>query len=113
MSDFSHASECPVANFPLCPLLTHHRSLLLHVSTGQEAIITGLLPETTYSVILAAYTTKGDGARSKAKVVTTTGAGVFVFICYSTFKNFSCFMEHKAPEMLLLVHLLVYAGQLM
>ncbi|XP_031641583.1 protein tyrosine phosphatase receptor type Fa isoform X7 [Oncorhynchus kisutch] len=40
----------------------------------QEAVITGLLPETTYSVTVAAYTTKGDGARSKAKVVTTTGA---------------------------------------
>ncbi|XP_045897988.1 receptor-type tyrosine-protein phosphatase F-like [Micropterus dolomieu] len=39
-----------------------------------EAIITGLLPETTYSVTVAAYTTKGDGARSKAKVVTTSGA---------------------------------------
>ncbi|GLD65327.1 receptor-type tyrosine-protein phosphatase F-like isoform X9, partial [Lates japonicus] len=39
-----------------------------------EAIITGLLPETTYSLTVAAYTTKGDGARSKAKVVTTTGA---------------------------------------
>ncbi|XP_064791835.1 protein tyrosine phosphatase receptor type Fa isoform X2 [Oncorhynchus masou masou] len=39
-----------------------------------EAVITGLLPETTYSVTVAAYTTKGDGARSKAKVVTTTGA---------------------------------------
>uniref|UniRef100_A0A668AI86 Receptor-type tyrosine-protein phosphatase F n=1 Tax=Myripristis murdjan TaxID=586833 RepID=A0A668AI86_9TELE len=43
-------------------------------STDYEAIITGLLPETTYSVTVAAYTTKGDGARSKAKVVTTTGA---------------------------------------
>uniref|UniRef100_A0A8C2XIP0 Receptor-type tyrosine-protein phosphatase F n=1 Tax=Cyclopterus lumpus TaxID=8103 RepID=A0A8C2XIP0_CYCLU len=41
---------------------------------GAEAIVTGLLPETTYSVTVAAYTTKGDGARSKAKVVTTTGA---------------------------------------
>uniref|UniRef100_A0A8C9RRP1 Receptor-type tyrosine-protein phosphatase F n=1 Tax=Scleropages formosus TaxID=113540 RepID=A0A8C9RRP1_SCLFO len=39
-----------------------------------EAIITGLLSETSYSVTVAAYTTKGDGARSKAKVVTTTGA---------------------------------------
>ncbi|KAM6921521.1 receptor-type tyrosine-protein phosphatase F-like isoform 1-T1 [Xenentodon cancila] len=48
----------------------------LDISTpeAQEAIITGLLPETTYSVVLAAYTGKGDGARSKAKVVTTTGA---------------------------------------
>uniref|UniRef100_A0A673N4V7 Receptor-type tyrosine-protein phosphatase F n=1 Tax=Sinocyclocheilus rhinocerous TaxID=307959 RepID=A0A673N4V7_9TELE len=29
---------------------------------------------TSYSVTVAAYTTKGDGARSKAKVITTTGA---------------------------------------
>ncbi|XP_018590268.2 receptor-type tyrosine-protein phosphatase F isoform X2 [Scleropages formosus] len=43
-------------------------------STDYEAIITGLLSETSYSVTVAAYTTKGDGARSKAKVVTTTGA---------------------------------------
>uniref|UniRef100_A0A6Q2ZCL5 Receptor-type tyrosine-protein phosphatase F n=1 Tax=Esox lucius TaxID=8010 RepID=A0A6Q2ZCL5_ESOLU len=39
-----------------------------------EAIITGLHSETTYSVTVAAYTTKGDGARTKAKVITTTGA---------------------------------------
>ncbi|KAI3374255.1 hypothetical protein L3Q82_006102 [Scortum barcoo] len=39
-----------------------------------EAIISGLQSETTYSVTVAAYTTKGDGARSKAKVITTTGA---------------------------------------
>ncbi|XP_062279799.1 protein tyrosine phosphatase receptor type Fa isoform X3 [Scomber scombrus] len=43
-------------------------------SADYEAIITGLLPETSYSVTVAAYTTKGDGARSKAKVVTTSGA---------------------------------------
>ncbi|XP_023191433.1 receptor-type tyrosine-protein phosphatase F isoform X15 [Xiphophorus maculatus] len=43
-------------------------------STEHEAVIGGLLAETTYSVTVAAYTTKGDGARSKAKVVTTTGA---------------------------------------
>ncbi|XP_036409568.1 receptor-type tyrosine-protein phosphatase F isoform X12 [Megalops cyprinoides] len=42
--------------------------------TDYEAVITGLLSETTYSVTVAAYTTKGDGARSKAKVITTTGA---------------------------------------
>ncbi|XP_028974541.2 receptor-type tyrosine-protein phosphatase F isoform X12 [Esox lucius] len=41
---------------------------------AQEAIITGLHSETTYSVTVAAYTTKGDGARTKAKVITTTGA---------------------------------------
>ncbi|XP_028855774.1 protein tyrosine phosphatase receptor type Fa isoform X7 [Denticeps clupeoides] len=43
-------------------------------STDYEAIITGLQAETTYSITVAAYTTKGDGARSKAKMVTTTGA---------------------------------------
>ncbi|KAM7410689.1 hypothetical protein PAMA_001904 [Pampus argenteus] len=54
----------------------HGQPLILDVSLpeAQEAIITGLLPETSYSVTVAAYTTKGDGARSKAKVVTTTGA---------------------------------------
>uniref|UniRef100_A0AAR2JPP9 Receptor-type tyrosine-protein phosphatase F n=1 Tax=Pygocentrus nattereri TaxID=42514 RepID=A0AAR2JPP9_PYGNA len=41
---------------------------------AQEAIINGLLSETSYSVTVAAYTTKGDGARSKAKVIKTTGA---------------------------------------
>ncbi|KAM3839170.1 receptor-type tyrosine-protein phosphatase F isoform 2-T4 [Vipera latastei] len=44
------------------------------VAESQETIIAGLLPETTYSVSIAAYTTKGDGARSKAKVIATTGA---------------------------------------
>ncbi|XP_053738723.1 receptor-type tyrosine-protein phosphatase F isoform X3 [Synchiropus splendidus] len=43
-------------------------------STEHEAVIAGLQSETTYSVTVAAYTTKGDGARSKAKVITTTGA---------------------------------------
>ncbi|XP_044056647.1 protein tyrosine phosphatase receptor type Fa isoform X5 [Siniperca chuatsi] len=54
----------------------HGQPVIMDVSLpeAQEAIITGLLPETTYSVTVAAYTTKGDGARSKAKVVTTTGA---------------------------------------
>ncbi|XP_038572800.1 protein tyrosine phosphatase receptor type Fa isoform X5 [Micropterus salmoides] len=54
----------------------HGQPVIMDVSIpeAQEAIITGLLPETTYSVTVAAYTTKGDGARSKAKVVTTSGA---------------------------------------
>ncbi|XP_068808955.1 receptor-type tyrosine-protein phosphatase F isoform X19 [Struthio camelus] len=43
-------------------------------SVDHETVIGGLLPETTYSVTVAAYTTKGDGARSKPKVITTTGA---------------------------------------
>lgn len=38
-------------------------------------IISGLQPETTYSFTVTAYTTKGDGARSKPKLVSTTGAG--------------------------------------
>ncbi|XP_070261051.1 receptor-type tyrosine-protein phosphatase F isoform X5 [Myotis yumanensis] len=39
-----------------------------------ETTISGLTPETTYSITVAAYTTKGDGARSKPKIVMTTGA---------------------------------------
>lgn len=38
-------------------------------------VIPDLQAETTYSVTVAAYTTKGDGARSKPKLITTTGAG--------------------------------------
>nr|XP_057917443.1 receptor-type tyrosine-protein phosphatase F-like isoform X12 [Doryrhamphus excisus] len=41
---------------------------------AQEAVISSLQSETTYSVTVAAYTTKGDGPRSKAKVFTTPGA---------------------------------------
>ncbi|XP_067379116.1 receptor-type tyrosine-protein phosphatase delta-like isoform X17 [Channa argus] len=43
-------------------------------STEHEMIITELQAESTYSVTVAAYTTKGDGARSKPKLITTTGA---------------------------------------
>ncbi|XP_036898533.1 receptor-type tyrosine-protein phosphatase S isoform X5 [Sturnira hondurensis] len=39
-----------------------------------EMVITNLKPETTYSITVAAYTMKGDGARSKPKVVVTKGA---------------------------------------
>ncbi|XP_041275644.1 receptor-type tyrosine-protein phosphatase delta [Onychostruthus taczanowskii] len=41
---------------------------------AQEMLISGLQPETTYSFTVTAYTTKGDGARSKPKLVSTTGA---------------------------------------
>ncbi|XP_021500253.1 receptor-type tyrosine-protein phosphatase F isoform X14 [Meriones unguiculatus] len=44
------------------------------LAEAQETTISGLTPEATYSITVAAYTTKGDGARSKPKVVTTTGA---------------------------------------
>ncbi|MBN3315626.1 PTPRD phosphatase, partial [Atractosteus spatula] len=43
-------------------------------SAEHEMIISELQAETTYSVAVAAYTTKGDGARSKPKLVSTTGA---------------------------------------
>ncbi|XP_052602823.1 receptor-type tyrosine-protein phosphatase S isoform X9 [Peromyscus californicus insignis] len=39
-----------------------------------EMVITDLQPETAYSITVAAYTMKGDGARSKPKVVVTKGA---------------------------------------
>ncbi|XP_013888308.1 receptor-type tyrosine-protein phosphatase S isoform X2 [Austrofundulus limnaeus] len=42
-------------------------------STLYELILGGLKAETLYSVSVAAYTTKGDGAHSKAKLVQTTG----------------------------------------
>nr|XP_054595067.1 receptor-type tyrosine-protein phosphatase S [Nothobranchius furzeri] len=42
-------------------------------STQYELILGGLKAETLYSVSVAAYTTKGDGAHSKAKLVRTTG----------------------------------------
>uniref|UniRef100_A0A8C0EYS7 Receptor-type tyrosine-protein phosphatase S n=1 Tax=Bubo bubo TaxID=30461 RepID=A0A8C0EYS7_BUBBB len=44
------------------------------LADAQEMIIAGLQPETAYSITVAAYTMKGDGARSKPKVVTTKGA---------------------------------------
>uniref|UniRef100_A0A3Q2FUP6 protein-tyrosine-phosphatase n=1 Tax=Cyprinodon variegatus TaxID=28743 RepID=A0A3Q2FUP6_CYPVA len=44
------------------------------LADAQEMVIGGLKPDTTYSVTVAAYTTKGDGARSKPKVVVTKGA---------------------------------------
>ncbi|TRY60380.1 hypothetical protein DNTS_025785 [Danionella cerebrum] len=43
-------------------------------SAEYEMDIGGLQPDTTYSITVAAYTTKGDGARSKAKLVVTPGA---------------------------------------
>ncbi|XP_027736917.1 receptor-type tyrosine-protein phosphatase delta isoform X44 [Empidonax traillii] len=44
------------------------------LADAQEMIISGLQPETTYSFTVTAYTTKGDGARSKPRLVSTTGA---------------------------------------
>uniref|UniRef100_A0A673JGT6 Receptor-type tyrosine-protein phosphatase F n=1 Tax=Sinocyclocheilus rhinocerous TaxID=307959 RepID=A0A673JGT6_9TELE len=60
-----------------------------------------LLPETTYSVTVAAYTTKGDGARSKAKVVTTTGAvpGKPTMIISTTIGNTALIQWQPPKEM--------------
>uniref|UniRef100_A0A8C6Q452 protein-tyrosine-phosphatase n=1 Tax=Nothobranchius furzeri TaxID=105023 RepID=A0A8C6Q452_NOTFU len=44
------------------------------LADAQEMVIGGLKPDTTYSITVAAYTTKGDGTRSKPKVVVTKGA---------------------------------------
>ncbi|XP_061664055.1 receptor-type tyrosine-protein phosphatase delta isoform X7 [Syngnathoides biaculeatus] len=44
------------------------------IDDAQEMVVSELQAETTYAVTVAAYTTKGDGARSKPKLVTTTGA---------------------------------------
>ncbi|XP_057194008.1 protein tyrosine phosphatase receptor type Fa isoform X7 [Triplophysa rosa] len=73
----------------------------MELPEAQEAIITGLLPETTYSVTVAAYTTKGDGARSKAKVVTTTGAvpGKPTMIISTTIGNTALIQWQPPKEM--------------
>ncbi|XP_072275425.1 receptor-type tyrosine-protein phosphatase F isoform X9 [Pyxicephalus adspersus] len=66
-----------------------------------EAHITGLSPETTYSITVAAYTTKGDGARSKPKVVTTTGAvpGKPSMVIGTTSQNTALIQWHPPREM--------------
>lgn len=54
-------------------------------------VIGGLKPDTTYSITVAAYTTKGDGARSKPKLVVTKGAGqyiIYVFVCLFVYRTF-------------------------
>ncbi|XP_078248925.1 receptor-type tyrosine-protein phosphatase F isoform X11 [Pogona vitticeps] len=72
------------------------------VAEPQETIIGGLLPETTYSVSIAAYTTKGDGARSKAKVITTTGAvpGKPTMMISTTAMNTALINWHPPKEMI-------------
>uniref|UniRef100_A0A8C0FB40 Receptor-type tyrosine-protein phosphatase F n=1 Tax=Bubo bubo TaxID=30461 RepID=A0A8C0FB40_BUBBB len=75
-----------------------------HVVDGigrEHSIIGGLLPETTYSVTVAAYTTKGDGARSKPKVITTTGAvpGKPTMMISTTAMNTALIQWHPPKEM--------------
>uniref|UniRef100_A0ABM5G7I0 Receptor-type tyrosine-protein phosphatase F n=1 Tax=Pogona vitticeps TaxID=103695 RepID=A0ABM5G7I0_9SAUR len=71
-------------------------------AVDHETIIGGLLPETTYSVSIAAYTTKGDGARSKAKVITTTGAvpGKPTMMISTTAMNTALINWHPPKEMI-------------
>nr|XP_008107690.1 PREDICTED: receptor-type tyrosine-protein phosphatase F isoform X7 [Anolis carolinensis] len=72
------------------------------VAESQETVIGGLSPETTYSVSIAAYTTKGDGARSKAKVITTTGAvpGKPAMMISTTSMNTALINWHPPKEMI-------------
>lgn len=42
----------------------------------REAVITGLEPDTRYSIKVAGYTRRGDGQRSRERFITTTGAGM-------------------------------------
>lgn len=62
---------CPCSFNCSLNILNHSHSVL----SFQDMIISGLQPETSYSLTVTAYTTKGDGARSKPKLVSTTGAG--------------------------------------
>ncbi|NP_001081987.1 protein tyrosine phosphatase receptor type F L homeolog precursor [Xenopus laevis] len=70
------------------------------LSEAQDAVITGLSPETTYSITVAAYTTKGDGARSKPKVVSTTGAvpGKPTMMISTTVQNTAMIHWHPPRE---------------
>ncbi|KAM8935677.1 receptor-type tyrosine-protein phosphatase F isoform 6-T6 [Lycaon pictus] len=70
-------------------------------SEDYETIISGLTPETTYSITVAAYTTKGDGARSKPKVVTTTGAvpGRPTMMVSTTAMNTALLQWHPPKEL--------------
>ncbi|XP_021105536.1 receptor-type tyrosine-protein phosphatase F isoform X9 [Heterocephalus glaber] len=70
-------------------------------SEDYETTISGLTPETTYSITVAAYTTKGDGARSKPKIVTTTGAvpGRPTMIISTTAMNTALLQWHPPKEL--------------
>jgi len=53
-----------------------------------EMVITGLRPGTRYQVAVAAYTRKGDGVRSKPKIVSTKGAGTSEAVKGDSMKSF-------------------------
>uniref|UniRef100_A0A7N8XRH7 protein-tyrosine-phosphatase n=1 Tax=Mastacembelus armatus TaxID=205130 RepID=A0A7N8XRH7_9TELE len=73
---FSRAESGDSRNFPrIKDLLLDESQMEEDDSTQYELILGGLRAETLYSVSVAAYTTKGDGAHSKAKLVHTPGIG--------------------------------------
>ena len=45
-----------------------------------EAVITGLEADTRYLIQVSAYTRKGDGVRSKTRIITTKGAGIYISV---------------------------------
>uniref|UniRef100_A0A4W6EPX6 protein-tyrosine-phosphatase n=1 Tax=Lates calcarifer TaxID=8187 RepID=A0A4W6EPX6_LATCA len=73
---FNPAESSESRNLPrIKDLLLDDSIWWCYVSPPQELILGGLKAETMYSVSVAAYTTKGDGAHSKAKLVQTPGIG--------------------------------------
>ncbi|XP_053186669.1 receptor-type tyrosine-protein phosphatase S-like [Scomber japonicus] len=71
---FSRAESGESRNLPwIKDLLLDESQMEEDDSTQYELLLGGLKAETLYSVSVAAYTTKGDGAHSKAKLVQTTG----------------------------------------
>uniref|UniRef100_G3PRM2 protein-tyrosine-phosphatase n=1 Tax=Gasterosteus aculeatus aculeatus TaxID=481459 RepID=G3PRM2_GASAC len=71
---FSRAESGESRNLPrIKDLLLDESQMEDGDSTQYELILGGLKAETLYSISVAAYTTKGDGAHSKAKLVQTLG----------------------------------------
>ncbi|XP_043941363.1 receptor-type tyrosine-protein phosphatase F isoform X4 [Protopterus annectens] len=74
---------------------------ILEDPADYETVIGSLQPETTYSITVAAYTTKGDGARSRSRVVTTTGPvpGMPTMSVSTTKMNTALIQWNPPPEM--------------
>ncbi|KAM8851142.1 LOW QUALITY PROTEIN: receptor-type tyrosine-protein phosphatase S-like [Spinachia spinachia] len=71
---FSRAESGESRNLPrIKDLLLDESQMEDGDSTQYDLILGGLKAETLYSISVAAYTTKGDGAHSKAKLVQTLG----------------------------------------
>uniref|UniRef100_A0AAQ4PM38 protein-tyrosine-phosphatase n=1 Tax=Gasterosteus aculeatus aculeatus TaxID=481459 RepID=A0AAQ4PM38_GASAC len=80
---FSRAESGESRNLPrIKDLLLDESQMEDGDSTQYELILGGLKAETLYSISVAAYTTKGDGAHSKAKLVQTLGIGEHMAIIY-------------------------------